>query len=423
MSGFLFRILLPGKFRDGGFMTIGTVLVLSLGIGLFQSVDVMFSSFYEGLLEEVLEAKDEASLISNPLAATSDEEDEAAFFNNKPAEPIAQKTEVPVNMWQSVCDTVESIPGISAFPVVRIPDFDFSLMVNNDMLTGLKALVVCADYKEYGLRVFDSLDTASISKFSSWRKEDSPVPVLVHAGLMPGVHEGCEFAIKWEGGSLNCLCVGLLERKAFSIPSIVLPLAASKIIRGRDSATCIAIRSAKKRMTMALFNKVSSAIREAFDDEYMVTYWEEGLEKVKGLFRSMRFLFLTTLSSIFIIVFFFAVASFSVLLAKKRCQIAVMLALGCPLRQLRTALIKVAFMLALCGIVAGYAIGLMLIWVLSKSWLAVFFKTLGINSIRYGWNPIIAMPVFLFACLLMVGAAYQVSRKLYRMNPITEMRA
>ena len=90
MSGFLFRILLPGKLRDGGFMTIGTVLVLALGIGLFQSVDVMFSSFYEGLLEEVLEAKDEACLISNPLAATSDEEDEEKFFNGKPAEPTAQ---------------------------------------------------------------------------------------------------------------------------------------------------------------------------------------------------------------------------------------------------------------------------------------------------------------------------------------------
>ena len=63
MLKFLIKIFAPwGNGKSQGFLSLSVIAVLALGIGVFWSIQVIFSNYYTGLISKVLQVKEEISI-------------------------------------------------------------------------------------------------------------------------------------------------------------------------------------------------------------------------------------------------------------------------------------------------------------------------------------------------------------------------
>ena len=121
--------------------------------------------------------------------------------------------------------------------------------------------------------------------------EDGTIPVLAPKDWLQGVSTGEEFEMDFDGGIIRCRHIGLVPQNKFAPKMIVMPFGAASEFRGNDRATEIAVMARGRRISRTEVEKLKIAFEDAFDDEFIISYWEDVFKKVKGVEKFMAFLF------------------------------------------------------------------------------------------------------------------------------------
>lgn len=420
MNSVLFRILFPRRFSTGASLSWGTVGILGVGIGIFLSLQILFADFYGGLMEQILQVVDEVSIRHNPHREKTEEEEDEEFFNGRKSNP-AERSELAGNDIEKVCELVSAESALVAQPVVRILDCQVGVKQNDDSTVRIVASLVFADWHENGLAIFDSLPKEILADFTV--NKDGTIPVLAPNGCIQGISTGEEFEMSFTGGTFRCRCIGLVPQNKFSSKMIVMPFGAASEFRGNDRATEIAVMARGRRISRTEVEKLKIAFKDAFNDEFIISYWEDVFKKEKGLFRTMNFLFSVIVSSIFVIAFFFAYMSFNILIERKRKQLAVALAIGCKPKAIRSSLLCVASLLGVAGIGFGMLFAALFLNLLRHSWVRQIFASADIVLGGFRLNIVMALLLVLITAAVMLGSALRASRRVFAMNPMEDIRA
>ena len=418
MNSVLFRILFPRHFSNGAMLSWGTVGILGVGIGIFLSLQILFADFYGGLMEQILQVVDEVSIRHNPLRDKTEEEKDEEFFSGRESDP-AERAELAGNDIEKVCELVSAETALVAQPVVRIHDCQVDVKQNGDSTSRIAASLVFADWRENGLAIFDSLPKGLLADFTV--DEDGTIPVLASKGCLQGVSTGEEFEMDFEGGTIRCRYIGLVPQNKFAAKMIVMPFCAASEFRGNDRATEISVMAKGRKISRSEFEKLKIAFEDKFDDEFIVSYWEDIFKKVKGLFHTMNFLFSVIISSIFVIAFFFAYTSFNILIERKRKQLAVALAIGC--KPAGNSLLCVASLLGVAGIGLGMFFAALILNLLRHSWVRKIFASAEIVLGGFRLDIVMALLLVLITAAVMLGSALRASRRVFAMNPMEDIRA
>lgn len=420
MNSVLFRILIPRRFSNGAMISWGTVGILGIGIGIFLSLQILFANFYDGLMSQILQVVDEVSIRHNPLRERSEAEEDDEFFRGKKSSSV-ERTELDSCAIEEANGLVARSDKLGAQPVVRIRDSWIGVKKQDGVLHKVEAVLVFADWCEYGLGVFDSMRKDVRAGFTVG--EDGVVPVLAPKDLLQTVSLSEVFEMRYAEKDIRCRLVGNLPPNKLAEKMLVMPFGVAAAFRGNNRATEIAVRGRNGKIAKAEFDRLKKSFESEFGDEFIVSYWEDIVKAQKRLFDTMNFIFSMIVSSLFVIAFFFAYTSFNILIERKRKQLAIALAIGCKPAAIRRALLGVALLLGIVGLGVGMFFSVVLLDLLKHSWVQTIFESAGMRIGEFRLDFGVAVLLVVITSTVMLGSAWRASRRVFVMNPVEDIRA
>ena len=403
---------------------LGVLVLLSLGVGLFWSVQMLLSNYLGGLTRSVLDAKEEIAIYKNPLykrrsAADGGEDCDAA---RQAGAGMAARLRLGAFECAEAEGLVARLGGMASSPVVREADFVFHRLdgrlrtVVSGQLIGIRPRAGAPV-----LPVLDQLDGVATDEFS--RSGGDPHPLLLSRDLIPGAKAGDIYELESGGRTRRFRVVALLRQDGiFSFPLLVVPLAVAMDLTGRGDADYVAARSLSGG-SAGKSEELAEASDAEMDGKYLVQHWTESFRAITSLFRSINFVISAIVSSLFLIAFFFAIALFDIVLRRRRKNIAILLALGLRPGAIRNAVALFGSLLGLCGFACGLGACLAFLAALPRLPLAEKLAAVFITDFSFAFSwPTAATALFLALATAVLSAWFS-GRRVFRIDPIEDIRA
>ena len=412
MRNLLIKIFFPADNIKQALPSACVIAILSVGIGIFWTIQIVSSNFYHGLIERILQVKEEISIAHNPDKKFMSSEDEDDEFFNGATSSILDRAKISQQDYKKIASMVGDNGGMTSAPLIKKPDFGFSVG-EGDGRCFFKCLLIGADRlpdKNNILRILDRVSPPSLVP-------DGCIPVYLSSGLIPQVKKGDTFTISFESRQINCYCVDFLPQDLFAIPILLMPVANAQQVLNSNKFTLVGIRvNGRGGRTFV------KAIEDQLGDEYVVSYWEDSLKTLSSVFSSINFIIETIVSSLFIIAFLFSLVALDAMIKKKRTDLAILLAMGMPPQQIRRALLYAAFIMGCIGCVGGYVLSFVFLKLIPQTRVGSVLSTMYINdfSFRFEWE--VAILVFFIAFLVTIASAWFAGKRIFTIDPIEDLR-
>ncbi len=188
---------------------------------------------------------------------------------------------------------------------------------------------------------------------------------------------------------------------------------------GRDAFTSVSLTAAPGVSQTELVGAARGVLPQGFEAVEGDTVAEESQEAV-GQFLDVISTFLVAFAVIAILVGGFIIANtFSILVAQRVRELALLRALGAGAAQVRRSVLLEAAVMALLGASLGIAVGLLL-----ARGLAALFRVIGlpVNGDVLGLTPSTIALAYGVALVVTLGSAYVPARRASRIAPVAAMR-
>jgi hypothetical protein len=420
------RLLLKMLFRHAGGETanipiFGVVALLSLGVGLFWSVQILLGNYLSGLTKSLLNVKEEIAIYKNPLRGRGSDPN----TDNSPGPDSGGNPLDAMRLGNAECAEVEKavagLGGMISSPVIKKSDFILSRSedglktIISTLLIGLRP-----EGKMTVLPILDQLDEAAAEAFS--REGGDAHPFLASPGLIAGAKPGEVYELESSGQVRRFRLISLLNQdQVFSVPLLVVPLRVAKLLTGGSAADFVAVRSLEGDSL-----EQSGGLEDAFDrgmeGKYLVQHWSEALRTINAVFQAINLVISAIVSSLFIVALFFSITLFDILLKRRRKNIAMFLALGLRPKIIRNSLVAFGFLLGLGGFACGLGFCLILLAAMPRLGLADFLASIFITDFSFSFSWTSALIALSLALATSTLSAWSAARRVFRIDPVEDIR-
>ena len=417
MLKFLIKIFSPwGNGKSQIFLSLSVIAVLTLGIGVFWSIQVIFTNYYTGLISKVLQVKEEISINKNPdkkFSSVDAEDDE--FFNGvtEDVQDRVKISEVEFNEIQQACQKT----NIVVSPILKDPEFSFSLenMGHDNVFKGMMVGVDLSPKQNSALRILDNIPQTSLSQFTF---NNAKMPVLLSKNFLPGIRQGDAFGIFVNEQKFDCICIGIVEPdEMFSINLFIVPSRWAMKISNTEKYTLVGARVLKGNSSVA-----AEQLKELLGEKYIVTHWTDTLKAISSLFNSINFMVQAIVSSLFVIAFLFSLVTFDTMIKRKKKNLALLLAMGMSPKAIRNGLMFIGASIGVIGFFCGWGITWIFLKAIPYCSLKDIFAVILINDYSFSWNANTAIIVMTISFFVTITSAWFTGKRIFKIDPIEDLR-
>ena len=417
MLKFLIKIFAPwGNGKSQGFLSLSVIAVLALGIGVFWSIQVIFSNYYTGLISKVLQVKEEISINRNPdkkFSSIDAEDDE--FFNGvtEDVQDRVKISEVEFNEIQRACQDTNIIVS----PLLKDPEFSFTLknLGSENIFKGMMIGIDLSPKQNSSLRILDNIPQTALSQFTS---NSSKMPVLLSRNFLPGIKRGDAFLISVNEEKIDCVCAGILEPyEMFSINLFIVPSCWAMKISNTEKYTLVGVRVLEGDSVVA-----AEQLKDLLGEKYIVTHWTESLKAISSLFNSINFMVQAIVSSLFVIAFLFSLVTFDTMIKRKKKNLALLLAMGMSPKAIRNGLLIIGAAIGAIGFFCGLGITWIFLKAIPYCSLKDIFAIILIKDYSFSWDTNTAIIVMTISLFVTITSAWSAGKRIFKIDPIEDLR-
>jgi ABC-type lipoprotein release transport system permease subunit len=429
MFSILLQIICPKYNLKDSAIFLGTIALLTFGISSFLSVQILFSNFYDSLIDKILNIKEDTVVFCNPSKDSpsenkgeeisfEDEEDEA-FFNGE-EDKFASKTELSEHDVDAINKSISNLDYIVSQPVIRLPEFQI-VNTSTNVPKPQKCMLIGIDIKcnqLSALKIFDQVDNQQIQLYSD-ASSKTIIPIFTTVKFFPGLNENEIVTVKFEQQEFKFRCIGFLEQDdLFAQSFIAMPLWAAKLLLHKSKYTYLAVRDVRGTSSIKLKKRISGVV----DKKYIVSHWSEELKVVKSLLNSINFIISSIVMSLFVITFFFGIASFDLLVKRHKKHVALFLAMGLPPNKIKLALHTVALFMSAISCMLGFALSFGLLKIIPLTFLKKLLGKIYLTDFSYSISIGTVLIILLVTIFVTQMSAYFSSKKLNKIDPLEDLR-
>lgn len=413
----LLKIFLPFKSPRRMAPILGVVFILAFGIGVFWSVQILLSNYVNSLIRKAVETKEEYAIIRNPDKKYMSLDEEEADFFGESSSNISDRIKISQSSFEELRTHLTSIPGIICQPIVKVPNF--TLVASGNNILQYQCCLIGCDIMDGG-SVLPILDTVSVETKEAFSLQTKNIiPALISEKLFLNAQRGQCYQFSVGDKTYSFMVIDFLKQnKLFAFPTMIIPINHALSLTNSDKYDTIAIRDLLKRDNAILQKEISSAAGEGF----IVKHWSELLEPLHNLFRSFNVIISAIVSSLFVISFFFLLATYDLILKRHKRHLAVLLALGLSPQIIRRALLLLALILSISGCLVGGGIAFSILKLLPYSSLKPVLSAMFIDDLSFTWNLGTILMIFATSLVITMGAALVASRRIKKIDPIEDLR-
>lgn len=417
MLKFLIKIFSPwGNGKIQNFLSLSVIAVLVLGIGIFWSIQVIFSNYYSGLISKVLQVKEEISINRNPdKKFKSVDEEDSEFFDGVTVE-VQDRVKISLpefNEIQQACQKTNIIVS----PLVKDSEFSFTLksMECDNIFKGMMIGTNVSTTGNNALRILDTVPQASLFQFNS---DSAKIPVFLSQNFLPAMIPGKTFTIFVKEQKFDCICAGILEPdEMFSINLFIVPLSWAQKILKTEKYTLVGARALDEDSSDS-----AKQLKILFGEKYIVTHWTESLKTISSLFNSINFMVQAIVSSLFVIAFLFSLATFDTMIKRQKKNLALLLAMGMPPKVIRNGLLFIGAFIGSAGFLCGGGITWLFLKMIPNCSLKNIFAAILIKDFSFSWDTNTAIIVLIISLFVTIASAWFAGKRIFRIDPIEDLR-
>lgn len=417
MLKFLVKIFSPlGNGKIQCFLSLSVIAVLALGIGVFWSIQIIFSNYYTGLISKVLQVKEEISINRNPEKKFSTIDAEADEFFNGVTEDVQDRvkiSEVEFNEIQRACHDTNIIVS----PLLKDPEFSFALecLGSENIFKGMLIGIDLSPQQNSTLRILDNIPQTALSQFTS---NSSKMPVFLSRNFLPGIKQGDAFLISVNEEKIDCVCAGILEPdEMFSINLFIVPSCWAKKILNTEKYTLVGVRVLAGDSAVA-----AKQLKDFLGEKYIVTHWTESLKAISSLFNSINFMVQAIVSSLFVIAFLFSLVTFDTMIKRKKKNLALLLAMGMSPKAIRNGLLIIGAAIGAIGFFCGLGITWIFLKAIPYCSLKDIFAVILIKDYSFSWDTNTAIIVMTISLFVTITSAWSAGKRIFKIDPIEDLR-
>lgn len=404
MKSIVFRIFAPYHSPGKLFPFFGVILVLSLGVGIFLSIQILLSNYSRSFALKVIESKEEILIVGN-----------------RPGKTLRERMKIQEGEERELCRKIhDGWVGVVASPFLKRTQFelsfrdgDYSFPLRPDLLIGIDY-----DGSKALLPVLDQVNDVAREMFSNGKSEK--IPMLVSEKLLSEAALNCgAFEISANGQKVSAEIIGTLRQNdLFPVQIIVIPLRCAKDLFGVSFSDGIGVRTFDERNSL----DISAQIADELGDDFLVQHWSESLKELDGIFKAINVIISLVVSSLFVLAFLFSVATFDILMKRKKMQLSLLLALGMPPAVIRSGLLSLGGLVGVVCCALGFGVAYLFLTIAPRSPLAPVFEQMMVDdfAFRCEWTTIAL--VFVVALLVPLSSAWVAAGRAFKIDPVEDLR-
>lgn len=427
MKTIIFQIFFPFYIRKKNYSLLCIILILSLGIGIWLTIDNFFNIFYNNLISIYKE-----SLFDIEISEKKDfskqqiEERNEKFFNNIQDKLIYSFDNTEIDKIKN------KIFNIDNLLIERFVQFDNNniknifIKKNNNILKINKFTFIGFDKINQSnvLPLLDNSSDKAIELFNNY-KEDNFIPLIISEVALSDINIGDEIYIDYSGDYKKHKIIDIIKQnKILSFPLFIVPLNSINSINSKFKISDqVAIRLLEKNNRLT--KRYQKIIKDSLLENYNVILLSEKLLTfVKGILKSIIYIINCTLSSLFIISFFMSIIAFDTLLKQHKKHLAILLSLGTNVSDIKFSLISISIIIGLIsflfGIIFYFCFHCLVIYALPI--LHYEISNLFFFNYDFSISPSIFITCIILTLLVMICSALNAIKHSLNCNPIEDLR-
>ncbi len=414
MTSLLFKIFAPLHTPRKLFSFSGVVLVLSLGVGIFLSIQVLLSNYNRSISLKVIEAKEEILVVRDPYQKR---------IGIRKDMSLRERMKIQGEEEGDLCDRIRSRLGVRAVgPFIKRDDVVLSCVDGGRSFTFKADLLIGIDVDSFGavLPILDQISSEERTMFEAANIRMQEIPIFVSESLISkDVIGNKDFNLVVNEERIPVNIIGVLQQnELFPMPIVIVPLVKAKEVFRVTSSDGIGVRTFDEDSSL----KISEQLSDFLGDDFIVQHWSEALSGLDGIFMAVNIIISLVVSSLFVLAFLFAVATFDILMKRKKKQLALLLAIGMSPTVIRSGLLRLGGSVGCVCCVIGFGVAYIFLKVAPYSPLAPVFKQMMIDdfSFRCGWHLVLVVGAV--SLLVPLCSAWVAATRAFKIDPIEDLR-
>lgn len=416
----LLKLFVPTKSVRRSMPFVSVLLVLSVGIGIFWTVQCLFSNYYNGLIKKVTESKEEITIVKNPSSKfkTTESEEEAFFNDESDDDSVAGRLMVSPIEVDEVKSKLSSIQKLQIVPIIRYPDFEFVLKDNVDIRVNGLLIGFPSIEEDNVIPILDQISNSACVAFNSW-KPGERIPIIISQTTFPDRKVGEDIVLR-HGKKENVFVISeiIQQNGLFSFPMFIVPVEVAHNLTETSKFSAIAIRVLNSTSSFAIKTEIKGILGE----KYIVSHWSESLAALRNLFKSINIIISTIVSSLFIISFFFSISAFDILIKQRQKHLALLLAIGMKPAMIRRGLLLIGLSVGVIGVLLGGLLSQVILLTIPHTPLHSVLKMMFLDDLHFSFSLKTTGMIVIMSLLVTIGSAWMASRRIFKLEPIEDLR-
>ena len=390
------------------------IMSLALGICIFLTLESVLGNYKSSLIKKLLSAQPDVVIIKNPKFAGNEEELEELF-----PDEIEERTRLGMDDVSKLTTILKNISSneFNFAPIVLKDEFVVSDL-SKDGVIEKKTRFIAVDIAQNN-RVFQVLDQLSEKQIDEFQGESTEVPIIISEDIYPGANVGLVLSLDFEGVKQKCKIVGVLEQnRLFPVSMIIVPSRFRGVILSDEKYTSLAIRCIGKTSP----TKTKTLLEDALGKRYLLRCWVDSIPVLDSVFNTINIFISAIICSLFILAFVFGISSFDILIRHYKSQLALLLSLGLPPTAIRNALVIISSLISIISLISGIGLAVILLMILPATPIKYFMDIMYIDDLSFTFSPFVLLVTVLMSFVVTVGASFVSSKRVYKIDPIEDLR-
>ena len=390
------------------------IISLSLGICIFLTLECVLGNYKSSLIKKLLSAQPDVVIIKNPKFASNEEELEELF-----PDEIEERTRLVLDDVPKLTTIVKNISSNEFYfaPIVLKDEFVVSDL-SKDGVIEKETRFIAVDIAQNN-RVFQVLDQLTEEQIEEFQGESTEVPIIISEDIYPGANVGLVLSLDFEGVKQKCKIVGVLEQnRLFPVSMVIVPSRFRGVILSDEKYTSLAIRCIGKTSP----TKAKTLLEDALGERYLIRCWVDSIPVLDSVFNTINIIISAIICSLFILAFVFGISSFDILIRHYKSQLALLLSLGLPPTAIRNALLIISSLISILSLIIGIGLSVILLMILPATPIKYFMDIMYIDDLSFTFSPFVLLVTVLMSFVVTVGASFVSSKRVYKIDPIEDLR-
>ena len=391
------------------------IVTLSCGICIFLTLECIIGNYKLGLIKKLLAAQSDLIIINNPKYVNNSEEDLDDLFPDE----LEERTRLNNIDVSRIKSTIHKNDASEFYiePILLKEEFVISEEAREGNIE-IKTRFLALDISK-GKCVFPVLEQLTEQQVKNFNSDSKEIPIIISKDIYPGVIEGSVLNLDFQGVKRKCRVVSILDQnKLFPVSMLIVPSMYGKVILSEENYTSVAIRCVGKLTPQKAKQKLENILGE----HYWIRCWADSIPVLDSVFNTINIFLSAIVCSLFVLAFAFGIACFDMLIRHYKTHLALLLSLGLSPWIMRKALLIISSLISIVSLIIGFVFSVLLLKIIPLTPLKIPASLLHIDDFSFNYNPLVLFGTAMMAFCVTVGSSWLSSKRIYKMDPIEDLR-